>query len=49
MMRNLLMSLRRKLIRIHQRQGCIATIEDFVIERVTDRTMPYGKELVGKL
>lgn len=34
--RNLFAALRQKLVKVHQRsQGCIATIEDFTIERGT--------------
>lgn len=36
-MRELLASLRRKLVRLHQdRQGCIATVEDFTLQRATE-------------
>lgn len=45
MMRHLLDGLRRKLVRIHQKQGCIATIEDFHIYRGA----PDDKVLQGEL
>lgn len=47
MVRHLLDSLRQKLIRKHAAQGCIATAEDFAIDRTTDRTQPDGKTVVG--
>lgn len=47
MMRTLLDSLRCKLVKIHQRQGCIATIDDFVIERALERGKPEEKQVVG--
>jgi hypothetical protein len=40
-MRELFAALRRKLIKIHLRQGCVATVEDFTVERVT----PEGKTI----
>lgn len=36
MMRHLLDSLRVKLVKVHQRQGCIASPSDFVVERATE-------------
>lgn len=35
-MRSMRESLLRKLVRIHMRSGCIATVEDFTVERVQD-------------
>lgn len=29
-------SLLRKLVKVHMRSGCIATVEDFIVERVQD-------------
>jgi len=43
MMRELLTSLRRKLVTIHARQGCFASVEDFVI----GRGKPADAEIVG--
>lgn len=43
MMRELLVSLRRKLVKIHLRQGCVATVEDFVITRGA----PEQKTIIG--
>ncbi len=43
MIRHLLDSLRQKLVRMHMRSGCIATTEDFVIER----GRPESKQIVG--
>lgn len=44
MMRNLLDSLRLKLVHIHMRgQGCIATPDDFVLERGA----PADAEIAG--
>ena len=44
MMRVLFDELRRKLIQIHLRgQGCVATVEDFIVER----GVPEGKTIVG--
>lgn len=42
-MRELFASLRRKLVKIHLRQGCVASVEDFVIAR----TQPTEKPIVG--
>lgn len=36
MMRPLLDSLRVKLVKVHQRQGCIASVEDFLVYRATE-------------
>jgi len=41
--RELFTTLRQKLVRVHQKQGCIAIPEDFVIGRY----VPKGKALVG--
>ncbi len=43
MIRHLLVSLRQKLVKIHMRSGCIATTEDFVVER----GRPASKQIVG--
>ncbi len=43
MMRTLFDSLRQKLVKIHMRSGCIATTEDFVLER----GKPESKQIVG--
>lgn len=40
MVRALLDTLKQKLVKAHQRQWCIATVEDFVIER----HVPHGKD-----
>jgi hypothetical protein len=45
MMQELLATLRRKLVRKHQRQGCIAVPDDFRIERF----VPNGKTLLDSL
>ena len=41
--RNLLDSLRVKLVKVHMKQGCIASVEDFVLERVRES----DREIVG--
>lgn len=43
MMRELFVSLRRKLVKIHLKQGCVATVEDFIIERGA----PPEKTVIG--
>ncbi len=43
-MRELLAALRKKLIKIHMKSGCIATVEDFILERMEHTT---GKPVVG--
>jgi len=45
MMRALFDSLRRKLVKIHLKQGCVACVDDFVIARGA----PEDKTVVGVL
>lgn len=42
MVQELLATLRRKLVRKHQRQGCVAVFDDFYVERY----VPNGKTLL---